>query len=257
MAESNVNKSEGGPSLEFDGAIARITLRRPSLGNALDEEDLKGLLDHIESVNQSDARVLLVDAMGKHFCTGFNITSIGSRRAGPSFAEVVDALEKCRPVSIAVIQGAVYGGATDLALACDFRIGCEQASMRMPAARLGLHFYPSGMRRYVSRLGLNAAKRLFLLASRITAQEMLSIGALTDLVPCEALADAARDRAMACANLAPLATASMKKHLNALAEGALDETQFDEDLRRCEASSDLKEGVAAWSQKREPIFVGR
>src|ERR687893_246892 len=82
---------------------------------------------------------------------------------------MVDRLEAVRVPTIARLQGGVYGGATDLALACDFRIGHEGIEMVMPAGRLGVHYYASGLRRYVSRLGLNTAKRLFLTAERLDA----------------------------------------------------------------------------------------
>ena len=72
----------------------------------------------------------------------------------------------------------MFGGATDLALACDFRVGVHGMVLRMPAARIGLHYYPSGLRRYVSRLGVSAAKRLFLLAETLPADELLRIGYL-------------------------------------------------------------------------------
>ena len=64
--------------------------------------------------------------------------------------------------TICALNGGVYGGSTDMALSCDFRIGVEGITMFMPAARLGLHYYAGGMRRYVARLGLGAAKKLFL-----------------------------------------------------------------------------------------------
>jgi len=74
-------------------------------------------------------------------------------------------------VTIAAINGGVYGGGTDLSLACDFRLGSTAANMFMPAAKLGLHFYPGGMVRYVTRLGLNQAKRLFLTAEKSMPQK--------------------------------------------------------------------------------------
>src|SRR5690606_30809646 len=98
------------------------------------------------------------------------------------FGETVDLIEKARPITIAAVNGGAYGGGTDLCLACDFRIGIPESNMFMPAAKLGLHFYPGGMSRYVSRLGLNQAKRLFLTAQKINAQEMLAIGFLTEVV---------------------------------------------------------------------------
>jgi len=84
----------------------------------------------------------------------------------------------------------------------------------MPAARLGLHFYASGLQRYVSRLGLAAAKRLFLLAQTVAADELLRIGYLDTLVPAERL-DAEVDAiAAALAGNAPLAVRGMKQSLD-------------------------------------------
>ena len=136
---------------------------------------------------------------------------------------MVNRLEALRVPTICRLQGGVYGGSTDLALACDFRIGHAGVEMFMPAGRLGVHYYEAGMRRYVSRLGLNAAKRLFLTAERIDAAEMLRIGYLTDLVPDEAGLDPAVDAlAGRIAGLAPLAVQGMKRALNEIAHGALD-----------------------------------
>lgn len=244
------------PALEVAGLIATITLRRPQSGNRLTGGDLKVLTDLIDRVNGSGARVLVLRSLGKQFCTGFDIGAIGVPRSGPSFGEVATALEQCRPVSIAALQGGVFGGATDLALACDFRFGTARTTLAMPAAKLGLHFYLSGMQRYVSRLGLNAAKMLFLQASTIKAEEMLAIGYLTRLVPEQDLDQSVGDCAEACAALAPLAVMSMKKHLNALAAGQVSEREFADDLALCESSADLREGIAAWSQRRAPSFVG-
>ena len=105
----------------------------------------------------------------------------------PSFEALTVRLESCRVPTICRLNGGVYGGSTDLALACDFRVGHDGVEMFMPAGRLGVHYYQAGMRRYVSRLGLNAAKRLFLTAERIGAVEMLRIGYLTEVAPAEEL----------------------------------------------------------------------
>ena len=64
------------------------------------------------------------------------------------FEALADAVEQARPITIAVLHGGVYGGATDLALACDFRLGAPATEMFVPAARLGLLFYRSGLERY-------------------------------------------------------------------------------------------------------------
>jgi enoyl-CoA hydratase/carnithine racemase len=128
--------------------------------------------------------------------------------------------------------------------------------MFMPAARLGLHFYRRGLERYVSRLGLDQAKRLFLTAEKIDAREMHAIGFLTQLVAPEELPVAADRLTATLAAMAPLAVTGMKKHLNRIARGTLDATELQRDIERTLASHDLQEGRAAWAEKRTPRFTG-
>lgn len=246
------------PELSIEGHVATITLRRPRVANRLDPVDLSTLIDQVAEVNANDAvLVLRLQAHGKYFCSGYDITQISSSKRQVSFDQMVDAFEDARPVTIAVLQGGVYGGATDLALACDFRIGSHKVDMFMPAARLGLHFYQRGMERYVSRLGINMAKRLFLTAEKIEAAEMLACGFLTHLVEAEALESTADELTHTLAGMAPLALLGMKKHLTRIARGVLDATELQRDIARAAQSADLKEGAAAWAAKRPPRFSGR
>src|SRR5258707_15829083 len=97
----------------------------------------------------------------------------------------------------------------------------------MPAARLGLHYYKSGIGRYVSRLGVDNAKMLFLTAQKITAPEMLRIGYLTAMVPEEALDEEVDRLATILAGNAPLAIRGMKRPINIFARGKLDEEAAD------------------------------
>lgn len=245
------------PDLRIHGHVATITLRRPEQANRLGVDDLAALADHIAVVNAADdVRVLRFEAGGKSFCSGYDIASLGAARA-VAFDEMVNAVEEARPVTIAVLQGGVYGGATDLALACDFRLGAEGIEMFMPAARLGLHFYRRGLERYVSRLGLDHAKRLMLTAERIDAAEMKAIGFLTQLLPADELQAAAERLTDTLAAMAPLAMLPMKQHLNRIALGRLDAEALARDMARAAQSADLQEGRAAWAEKRPPRFTGR
>lgn len=255
------------PGLAIDGRVATITLRRAEVANRLNPEDLAEILRHIDAVNDSPVLVLRLRGEGRYFCSGFDIGRMapggaraqgeGSTSRGPGFEEVVNALEDCRPVTIAALHGGVFGGGTDLALACDFRIGTPRTEMFMPAARLGLHFYRRGMERYVSRLGLDAAKRLFLTAERIDAHEMARIGFLTELVDPDALDARVEALTDVVSGLAPLAVFGMKKHLNRIGRGALDADELQADVRRAAASQDIREGALAWKEKRKPRFEGR
>ncbi len=175
----------------------------------------------LEQVDADPAlRVLVLTGSGnKSFSSGYNIGKIGGSTCDVSFEELTDRLELFRLPTICALNGGVYGGSTDLALACDFRIGVEGMRMFMPAARWACIITRAGLRRYVSRLGLGAAKRLFLTAQPIDTAELLRIGYLDEAVPAERLvARVAEWVAMLAAN-APLAVQGTKASLNAIARG--------------------------------------
>jgi enoyl-CoA hydratase/carnithine racemase len=170
---------------------------------------------------------------------------------------MVDRLEALRVPTIAALNGSVYGGATDLALACDFRIGVEGMRLLMPAARLGIVYYASGIRRYVTRLGVAAAKKLFLTAQPIDAAEMLRVGYLDEVVAAGDLMSRAEALAATLATNAPLAVAGLKRAINEAAVGTLDRDALAAVRALCAASADHAEGVRAWAEKRAPVFAGR
>lgn len=243
------------PSLEIQGAIATLRLRRPGLANRLGVGDMATLEAHVQLLAQrEDIRVLLLRSEGAHFCAGFQIDAVGSLDAPALFERVVGAWAALPQITLALIQGDAWGGAVDLALACDFRLGTPQGRMGVPAARLGLHFHAGGMQRLVSRLGLSAAKRLLLAGEVWEGEQRLQRGFLDDCDDAlDALAAQWSERLLA---LAPLAQRGMKRHLNALAAGELDPAQLALDQARCAASADLAEGLAAWQARRAPRFAG-
>ena len=248
------------PTLQIEGHTAIMTLRRLRAANKLTAEDLPQIRSHVKSVNDdSNVLVLVIRSEGKHFCSGFDISEIASSSQveGSSFGEMVDAVEACRPVTIAAVQGGVYGGATDLVLACDFRLGCEATEMFMPAVRLGLHYYQSGMERYVSRLGIDTAKRLFLTAEKLDAHAMRACGFLTHLFDRSALDDEVQRLSATLGAMAPIPLLGMKKHLNQIARGTGDAYAIRAEVERSVASDDLSEGGRAWKEKRQPVFKGR
>ncbi|MGE8690521.1 MAG: enoyl-CoA hydratase/isomerase family protein [Achromobacter sp.] len=248
------------PSLSVEGRIATIRLRRPAHANRLGPQDLDVLRDHVAAVNANDAvLVLRIVSEGKYFCSGYDISSLASDSAPSSlyFGQTMDLIEAARPVTIAAVQGGAYGGGTDLCLACDFRIGTPRADMFMPATRLGLHFYAGGMSRYVTRLGLAQAKRLFLTAERIQADEMLRIGFLTELVPEDRLQGRLDALSAQIAAMAPIPLFGVKAQLNRIARGEIDLAGIEQAVLRSEQSRDLAEGAQAWKEKRAPTFTGR
>ena len=265
MMQDNASAAAHAPSapvLELAGTRATIRLNRPKHLNRLQPDDLEMLLklfDRIEA--DASIRVLVLTGTGRAFSAGYDLGSIAERAAGAqeqtagsAFEVVVNRLEDLALPTICRLNGGVYGGSTDLALACDFRIGVDTAEMFMPAARLGLHYYRSGIKRYVSRLGVDNAKRLFLTAEKIGAAEMLRIGYLTAMVPPEALDEEVNRLAAVLGGNAPVAMRGMKRAINEYARGQLDEADADRRHRDSMRSDEIKEGIKAFSEKRPPKF---
>ena len=255
--------AEGPPLLHLQGGRATLTLNRPTHHNRLHVDDLLALQQHFRALPADPAvRLLVITGTGRSFCSGFHLGDFDNQPAQPGagprlFEETVDALEALPLPTVCRLNGSVFGGATDLALACDFRIGVAGMQLRMPAARLGLHYYPSGLRRYVSRLGLATAKRLFLLAESVPADELLALGYLDKLVPAAQLDAAVQAMADALAAGAPLALRGMKQSLDEIARGDFHLSALREREAACANSQDLQEGRAAIAEKRSPRFTGR
>ena len=260
-----MSSAEGPPQLTREApGLATITLNRPRHLNRLHREDLIVLQAQIAELAAEPAlRVVVLTGRGRLFCAGFNLAELaeeGTRDAAGDdpqlFEHTVDALEALAVPTVARLNGGVFGGATDLALACDFRIGVHGMELRMPAARLGLHYYAGGLQRYVSRLGLSAAKRLFLLAETVGAEELLRIGYLDELVAPQDLDRAVQAMTASLLAGAPLALAGMKLSANEIARGDADPARLQARTERCARSADLREGLQAMAAKRTPHFRG-
>ena len=251
------------PVLERQGARATIRLNRPRHLNRLQADDLDVLMKLFAEIEaDSMVRVLVLTGTGRAFSAGYDLNSVAEgaaseveQKGGESaFEATVNRLEDIGIPTICRLNGGVYGGSTDLALACDFRIGVDACEMFMPAARLGLHYYKSGIARYVARLGLDNAKRLFLTAEKIGASEMLRIGYLTTMVPAEALDEEVDRLAGVLAGNAPVAMRGMKRTIHEIARGKLDKEAADRRHRDSMRGEEIKEGIKAFAEKRPPRF---
>jgi enoyl-CoA hydratase len=261
MSEADATAST--PLLKINGPRATIRLNRPKHLNRLQPDDLDALIKLFDRIEADPAiRVLVLTGTGRAFSAGYDLGSVAARAtsapeqpsAGSAFEVVANRLEDLGIPTICRLNGGVYGGSTDLALACDFRIGVDSGEMFMPAARLGLHYYRSGIVRYVSRLGVDNAKRLFLTAQKIDAPEMLRIGYLTAMVPAEALDHEVDKLAGVLAGNAPVAMRGMKRAINEFARGRLDEEAADRRARDSMRGAEIKEGIKAFAEKRPPKF---
>lgn len=252
------------PLLVIEAGVATITLNRPAHRNRLEDADLHTLLRYCEQINaDASVRVVVLTANTEAqprpvFCAGYHIGGFDGEEHDPQlFQKIPDALAALRPITVCALNGSVYGGATDLVLACDLRVALEGIEFRMPATALGLHYYPSGLQRYVTRLGVSGAMRAFLTARPFSAVQLAQLGCLEELAAADRFDAAVRELVGDVAALAPLAVQATKQSLNEIALG-----QFDlPALRAREAltagSRDFAEGRQAFAERRKPRFIGQ
>jgi enoyl-CoA hydratase/carnithine racemase len=237
-----------------------LTLSHPERKHAIDT----GYLDALEGAlaHGSGVRAWLVRSAGEGiFSAGYDLTGLNGFPEGTPLPDerigvVLDQLTHHPAPSVALVTGAAIGAGCELAVACDFRVGNAAARFSMPPSKLGVVYALKGMDRLISRVGEQAARRMFLTGRPVDAEQAARLGLL------DVLASDAEAQALAlCTELAlnaPLAVRGMKWGLELL-HGA-NETQLAEYARlRRESfnSEDSREGIAALLSKRAPRFSGK
>jgi len=241
-----------------DGAVARITLDRPEAHNALDAAAMAAIASTLAGWSgRDDLRALIVTGRGRSFCAGAALGEMaGTDWSDNPLTRLCDALEAFPTPTIAALNGGVYGGGVELALACDFRIGVAGMRAFVPPARLGIHYEPAGIARAIDRLGSQMARRMFLLAESFDAESLADRGFLDFLVEPGALEARAADLAATISGLAPQAVRGMKRTIVELTRGTLDAEAARARIAACFASADHAEGLAAQRERRAPRFTG-
>jgi enoyl-CoA hydratase/carnithine racemase len=221
------------PRLEMiSKGVALIELRNPKSANRLQIKDLQVLQDHLTTCEaQQELCVIVLASEGEIFSAGFDLNDLKKQaevltkdelREEPAFELFANRLANSRLVTIAALSGLAVGGATDLVLACDIRIGNKSAGLLMPAARFGLPLYASALQRYVTHFGLSRAKALIFTGREIGAEELLEIGILFEIVPNDALRTACIALATQIEASPPAPLAAMKAALAEFACNTVD-----------------------------------
>jgi enoyl-CoA hydratase len=253
--------------LERDGAVAIVTINRPQVLNALNTQTLDELRRAVLDLKRDESVrvVILTGAGAKAFVAGADInelavqTPTGGREHALAGQHVFDLVENMGKPVIAAINGYALGGGCELAMACTLRLAADTARLGQPEIALGLIPGYAGTQRLPRLVGKGRAMAIMLTGAPIAADEALRIGLVNLVFPAAELMAEARKLARQLAGAAPMA---MRYIINAVNKGMempfAEACQYEATLFGLVASTDdMREGTAAFLQKRKAEFKGR
>jgi enoyl-CoA hydratase/carnithine racemase len=249
--------------------VLLITLNRPQKLNAFDEKMIREMRQVIWDANfQDDVRAIIITGAGRAFCAGRDINGLDFENNLPTAGyrayvranhELFDDMEATEKPIIAAVNGICAGGGVEMAIACDFRIASSAAEFLLPENQLGVIPASGACSRMIQMIGIGRLKEMVMAVRPIKADKALQIGLVTETVAPEELMNAAISLAQHLASLAPQAL-GMAKHIINMCQNV--DTETGRQLERLGQSilirtSDNKEGMKAFQQKREPQFTGK
>jgi enoyl-CoA hydratase len=213
------------------------------------EQLLAGLRDALAA----DARVLVLTGAGGHFCAGADLGGVEDDHFRIALRTFLLALADAPIPTIAAVEGFALGAGMQLAAACDLRVATPDARFGIPAAKLGLMVDHWTVRRVVHVAGDGTARAMLLAAEQVDGEAALRLG----LVQRAGGLDEAMAWADEIARLAPLTLAGHKLALNRLGPEPDADPLVDAAIAAAWSSADLREGMAAFAERRAPDFKGQ
>ena len=251
---------------QVDDGVGRLTLERADAHNAISAHDLRELGSRFHELDR-DPRVAVIVITGfgeRAFSAGADISEFGSQfdREHAMHSEMQSAFDDIatsRTTTIAAVNGFAIGGGFELALACDLRVASHSASFALPELGLGLLPAAGGAQRLTRLVGPGRTMDLILTGRRISADQALEWGIVTEVVVPERLDERATELATVIAAKGPIAVATARLLVKNAGEMSLRAGLAMEGLAQAVAyaSEDVREGAAAFVEKRAPRFQGK
>ena len=247
--------------------ICTITVNRPDKLNALNKDvfnDLEKAFEEVEK-DQDIKSVILTGSGQKAFVAGADISEFSTfnledaRKLSARGQEIFFKIENCSKPVAAAVNGFALGGGCELAMACHFRICSENAKFGQPEVNLGLIPGYGGTQRLTQLVGKGKSMELHMTGRMMDANEALQSGLVNHLTNAGSLLEKARELLHTINAKAPFALRKVIETVNAatMGEGINGFTAETNAFAECFGTNDMKEGTAAFLEKRKPAFSGR
>ena len=253
--------------VEENAGIATLTLNRPEVMNSLNFTLLRALRDQIESFRfRRDLRVIIITGSGeKAFCSGADLKERATlnpdqvREYIYTIRNLFTSIEELNKPVIAAVSGIALGGGTELALASDIRIAASNASMGLTETRLAIIPGAGGTQRLPRLIGKGKAKELIFTGRRVDAREALDIGLVNIVCELQDLLEECRKMAAMICETGPVAIEQAKYAINYGLETDIHTGLAIESNAYwvCIPTEDRLEGLAAFREKRKPVYKGK
>ena len=249
---------------ETRGRVGVVTLNRPQVMNALNNQLMRELMDALEAFDKDDSvGAMVITGNEKAFAAGADIKEM----ADQSIQQILDRdhvavfgrIRTIRKSVIAAVSGWVLGGGCEIALSCDMIVASESAKFGQPEINIGVIPGAGGTQRLTHAVGKAIAMEMILNDRRLTAQEAYQFGMVNHVVTVEGYLDEALKLAEEIASRAPVAVRAAKKMINQAFERTLTEGLAEEkqEFYNLFATQDQKEGMKAFIEKRKPEWKGK
>ena len=242
-----------------NNGVGILILDSPKRKNALNSEDMLLIRDILSREAQSDIYSLIISGRGDVFCSGADllkiISIIGKHKKDQELqsndmSKLCDAIQNFPLPTVCALNGSAYGGGVEIACACDFRISVSNIEIMVPPAKIGIHYHPAGIKRFLNIFGASATKRLLLTATKLSEKELKNFGFFDELInEGENVIEKAQHFVKRCKALSPEAVSGMKLSINDIVMDSVNTQSLNARIKKTLESQYLERQLKFFNEK--------